>query len=117
MPLEESLTVVSVPAAGRLPRREPPNVPRNLRPWDSRQRTLYLLQGPPAILAGFQSFFQLSRAESGLVIGLRLGQAVAVGAYYGADSGVAAACHGVVHEDYGLDAPGDLDGAARVPDT
>src|SRR5215204_4941993 len=51
---------------------------------------------------------------AGLVVGLGLGQLVAVRAYDGADGRVAAAGYGVVHQHDGLDPAGDLDGAYRI---
>src|ERR671915_929657 len=68
----------------------------------------------PTFLAGLEGLVEVHGAEAGLVVGLGLGQLVAVRAYGGADGRVAAAGDGVVHQHDGLDPAGDLDGAYRV---
>src|SRR5918997_624667 len=70
----------------------------------------------PPLLASLQRLVEVHGAEAGFVVGLGLGQIVAVRAYDGADGRVAAARHGVVHQHDGLDPAGDLDGADRVPE-
>src|SRR5918997_307733 len=70
----------------------------------------------PPLLASLQRLIEVHGAEAGFVVGLGLGQIVAVRAYDGADGRVAAARHGVVHQHDGLDPAGDLDGADRVPE-
>src|SRR3712207_4255752 len=65
---------------------------------------------PPSL----ECLFEAHGAELGLVVRLRLGQLVAVCAYDGPDGRVAAASHGIVHQHYGLDPAGHLDGAYRV---
>src|SRR4051812_31596438 len=74
----------------------------------------YLGQLLAALFAGFEGFLEVHGAETGFVIGLCLGEFVAVGADNGSDGGVPAAGHGVVHEHDGFDAARDLDGPYGV---
>src|ERR687898_1824249 len=66
------------------------------------------------LLSGRERFLEIDGAETGLVVGLGLGQFVAVRAYDGAYGRVAPAGNGVVHQNDGLDAAGHLDGANGV---
>src|SRR5215204_4780135 len=68
----------------------------------------------PTFPAGPEGLVEIHGAEAGLVVGLGLGQLVAVRAYDGTDGRVAAAGDGVVHQHYGLDPAGHLDGAYGV---
>src|ERR671920_2496180 len=71
---------------------------------------------PPTLLAGLEGLVEVHRPEAGLVVGLSLGQSVAVRAYDGPDGCVAAAGDSVVHQHDGLDPAEHLDGADRVPE-
>src|SRR5215212_3454201 len=82
--------------------------------WSLPQCFFYLGQLLTALFAGFEGFVEVDGAETGPVVGLCLGELVAVGADNGPDGCVPAACHGVVHENYGFDAARDLDGAYGV---
>src|SRR5215212_2151147 len=73
----------------------------------------------PTFPTGPEGLVEIYGAEAGLVVGLGLGQLVAVRAYNGADGRVAAAGDSVVHQHDGLDPAGHLDrayGIAEVHD-
>src|SRR5829696_1554993 len=70
----------------------------------------------PTLLAGLEGLVEVHRPEAGLVVGLGLGQSVAVRAYDGPDGCVAAASNSVVHQHDGFDPARHLDGADRVPE-
>src|SRR5918995_523645 len=80
------------------------------------QGLLDLHQLLPTFLAGLEGLVEVHRPEAGLVVGLGLGQSVAVRAYDGPDGCVAAASDSVVHQHDGFDPAWHLDGADRVPE-
>src|SRR5215210_7341905 len=68
----------------------------------------------PTFPAGPEGLVEIHGVEAGLVVGLGLGQLVAVRAYNGADGRVTAAGDGVVHQHDGLDPAGHLDGTYGI---
>src|ERR687889_196434 len=68
----------------------------------------------PTLLAGPESLVEIHGAKASLVVGLGLGQLVAVRAYDGADGRVAAAGDVVVHQYDRLNTAGHLDGTYGI---
>src|SRR4051794_12980799 len=55
------------------------------------------------LLAGLKGLIEVHGTETSLVVGLRLGQPVAVGAYHGSDRRVASASYSIVQQHDRLD--------------